>query len=126
MGIYQVETHPKRAKIFYEYKKFRRKGAVVMDCGGCNCWQLNDRRWYYGKGYEPELVDRIGAGDAFDAGFIYGYLSNDIEKGIKYGEALSALKFSIPGDFVIVTKEEVEEFIHRQETVAKPKSYVKR
>ena len=52
MGIYQTETDPKRAKIFYEYKKFGRKGAVVMDYGDCNCWRLNDGRWYCGKGYD--------------------------------------------------------------------------
>ncbi|NVM54319.1 MAG: sugar kinase [Candidatus Helarchaeota archaeon] len=69
---------------------------------------------YFGKGYRPIVVDRIGAGDAFDAGFLYGYLLGDVEKGIKYGEALSALKFSIPGDFAIITKQEVEEFIQRE------------
>ncbi|HUY00463.1 MAG TPA: sugar kinase [Candidatus Deferrimicrobium sp.] len=69
---------------------------------------------HFGKGNTPNLVDRIGAGDAFDAGFLYGYLLGDIEKAIKYGEAMSALKFSIPGDFAILTKQEVEEFIQRE------------
>jgi 2-dehydro-3-deoxygluconokinase len=72
---------------------------------------------HFGKGNTPNLVDRIGAGDAFDAGFIYGYFLGDIEKAIKYGEAMSALKFSIPGDFAILTREEVEEFIQREKKV---------
>ena len=74
---------------------------------------------YLGKGYAPQIVDRIGAGDAFDAGFLYGYLAGDLEMALNYGEALSALKFSIPGDFAIVTKEEVEEFIQREKTIIK-------
>lgn len=69
---------------------------------------------HFGKGYRPKVVDRIGAGDAFDAGFLFGYLSGDIEMAIKYGEAMSALKFSIPGDMAIVTKTEVEDFILRE------------
>ncbi|MHA1785632.1 MAG: PfkB family carbohydrate kinase [Candidatus Helarchaeota archaeon] len=68
----------------------------------------------YGTGYRPVMIDRIGAGDAFDAGFIHGYLEGDIEKGLKYAEAMSALKFSIPGDFSIIYKEEIEDFIKKE------------
>ncbi|NVM04023.1 MAG: sugar kinase [Candidatus Helarchaeota archaeon] len=64
-----------------------------------------------GTGNRPNLVDRIGAGDAFAGGIIYGYLKNDIEKGLQYAEAMSALKFSIPGDFAIISIEEIEDFI---------------
>jgi len=73
----------------------------------------------YGKGYRPKLVDRIGAGDAFAAGFIYGYLQNDLDKAMKHAEAMSALKFSIPGDFALVYKNEVENFIKEGEKYIK-------
>jgi len=72
-----------------------------------------------GKGYQPNIVDRIGAGDAFDAGFLYGYLSGSLEMGLEYGEAMSALKFSIPGDWLIVTQEEIEGFIKRRGSLIK-------
>lgn len=68
---------------------------------------------YSGKGYQPAVIDRIGAGDAFDAGFLYGYLTNNLETALSYGEAMSALKFSVPGDFAIISKDEVEEFIRK-------------
>jgi 2-dehydro-3-deoxygluconokinase len=58
--------------------------------------------------YEVEIVDRLGAGDAFAAGLIHGLLDNDLQKGLDYGVALSALKHSIPGDFACLTREEVE------------------
>jgi len=67
-----------------------------------------NKKKYYGIGFKPDLVDRIGAGDAFDAGFIHGYLKNKIELGLQYGEAMAALKFSVPGDFAIITEEEIE------------------
>lgn len=46
-----------------------------------------------------EVIDRIGAGDAFAAGFIHGYLCNDIARGLKIGIAMSALKMGIRGDY---------------------------
>lgn len=53
---------------------------------------------YRDRTYEVEIVDRVGAGDSFSAGFLYGYLSGGIKKGLEYGNALAALKHSIPGD----------------------------
>ena len=60
------------------------------------------------RSYEVEIVDRLGAGDSFAAGFIHGLLDNDVQKGLDYGVAASALKHSIPGDFAWITKDEVE------------------
>ncbi len=57
---------------------------------------------------EVEIVDRVGGGDSFAGGFIYGYLTGGIEYGLKFGNAFSAIKHSIPGDFAWITKEEVE------------------
>lgn len=57
---------------------------------------------------EVEIVDRVGGGDSFAGGFIYGYLTGDVEYGLKFGNAFSAIKHSIPGDFNWVTKSEVE------------------
>jgi 2-dehydro-3-deoxygluconokinase len=58
--------------------------------------------------HEVEIVDRLGAGDSFAAGLIHGLLDGDVQKGVDYGVAASALKHSIPGDFAWVTREEVE------------------
>jgi 2-dehydro-3-deoxygluconokinase len=59
--------------------------------------------------YEVEIVDRVGAGDSFTAGFLYGWLKlKDVEKGVQYGNAFSALKHTLPGDFNWSTQEEVE------------------
>ena len=63
---------------------------------------------YEDRTYDVEIVDRVGAGDSFSAGFIYGYLTDDVEKGLKLGNAYSALKHSIPGDTNWATLQEVE------------------
>jgi len=63
---------------------------------------------YDDKTYDVEIVDRLGAGDSFSAGFIYGYLTGDVAKGLQYGNACAALKHSIPGDINWSTLREVE------------------
>jgi len=63
---------------------------------------------YKTKTYEIEIVDRLGGGDSFTAGCIWGYLQGDLQKGVDYGVAFSALKHSIPGDINWVNIEEVE------------------
>lgn len=60
------------------------------------------------RSFEVEIADRLGAGDSFAAGLIHGLLDNDLQKGLDFGVAASALKHSIPGDFAWVTREEVE------------------
>lgn len=61
--------------------------------------------------YEVEIVDRLGAGDSFAAGFIDGMLDGDIQKALDRGVALSALKHSIPGDFAWITRDEVDNLL---------------
>ena len=56
-------------------------------------------------------VDRVGAGDAYAAGLLWGYLEGDTPRGLLYGDACASLKFSIPGDFALISRDEVMEVI---------------
>jgi 2-dehydro-3-deoxygluconokinase len=60
--------------------------------------------------YEIEdIVDRVGGGDSFSAGLIYGLLEyGDEKRALEFATAASALKHSIPGDYNLATREEVE------------------
>ncbi len=69
-------------------------------------WQ--EGKLYRTRSYEVEIVDRLGAGDSFAAGLIHGLLDGDLQKGLDYGVAASAIKHSIPGDFNWITREEVD------------------
>ena len=76
-----------------------------------NTWTAiayQDGRVLRTRSYEVEIVDRLGAGDSFAAGLIHGLLDGDLQKGLDWGVAASAIKHSIPGDFAWVTHEEVE------------------
>ncbi len=58
--------------------------------------------------YDVEIVDRLGAGDAFASGLLHGLLDNDLQKGLEYGMASAAIKHSIPGDLPWLRLEEIE------------------
>lgn len=76
-----------------------------------NIWSamLHDgREYYFSKEYNIHIVDRVGGGDSFGAGLIYGMLSyEDKQKIIEFATAASCLKHSIQGDYNLVTVDEV-------------------
>jgi len=63
-----------------------------------------------------ELIDRVGSGDAYDAGFLYGLLTGDVAKAVSYGDAMSAIKHSMPGDHAWITLAEVQAHVERPRT----------
>lgn len=75
--------------------------------------------FYEEKPYENiEVVDRIGSGDAYVAGALYGLLSGGgCSKALKYGNASSAAKNTIPGDMPSLNKGEIENIIRDHENV---------
>jgi 2-dehydro-3-deoxygluconokinase len=62
--------------------------------------------------YDVRLVDRIGGGDSFAGGLIYGLVTGrEPEAALRFAVASSALKQSIPGDFNRVTVDEVDKLV---------------
>jgi 2-dehydro-3-deoxygluconokinase len=59
------------------------------------------------------VIDRVGSGDAFNGGLIYGLRrpGADPEYALRFATAASCLKHSIPGDFNVVTVAEVEQLM---------------
>ena len=79
-----------------------------------NTWSAlaySDGKFYDDVTHEVEVVDRVGSGDTFSAGFLYGYLTQGIERGLKVGNAFAALKHTAWGDFNWTTLEETESLI---------------
>ncbi len=67
------------------------------------------------SGYQIEEIDRLGAGDAFAAGLLSGVLQGNWELGLRYGLAMAAIKHTIPGDWFIGTKAEIEAVMQAQQ-----------
>jgi 2-dehydro-3-deoxygluconokinase len=60
---------------------------------------------------ELKVLDRVGGGDGFAAGFIYGLLSGqEPEQAIKLGWAHGALMTTFPGDTTMATLDQVKAF----------------
>jgi len=86
------------------------KTATVNDWGAI--------AWANGEFYEAthreglEILDRVGGGDSFASGLIYGFLQfNDPTKAVEYGAAHGALAMTTPGDTTMATIAEVEKLV---------------
>ena len=68
------------------------------------------REFYHSRKYHiTPIVDRVGGGDSFAAGLICGLVDGkDMKAALEYAVAASALKHTIPGDFNLVTRADVE------------------
>jgi len=79
--------------------------ALLHDDKECKTPQRSNR-------YEIDIVDRVGGGDSFASGLIYGLLTKTSTKdALEFAVAASCLKHSIPGDFNLVRVEEVEKLV---------------
>jgi 2-dehydro-3-deoxygluconokinase len=82
--------------------------AVVMTCGADGSMAFNGQRLMTVGTWPVKVVNRLGAGDAFDAGFLYGYIKESLHKGLAYGNAMAVLKMTIPQNTPLIKLEEVE------------------
>jgi 2-dehydro-3-deoxygluconokinase len=82
--------------------------TVVVPGSGDGTWAVDGDRDYHSPNIRAVEVDRIGSGDAGNAGIMNGYLDGDFGTGLRYGSAMAALKLSIPGDELIATRDEIE------------------
>lgn len=111
-----VEGYKKMiAKVTSEFPNFkviattlRTVRSATVNSWGAICWSE-------GKFYEAiyrenlEILDRVGGGDSFASGLIYGLLkTGDPQKAVDYGAAHGALAMTTPGDTSMATLPEVE------------------
>ena len=69
-----------------------------------------DGEIYMSKSYDNlEILDRVGGGDSFASGLVYGLMTTqDPETAVNYGAAHGALAMTTPGDTSMASKKEVE------------------
>jgi len=86
------------------------KTATVNDWSAI-CWA--DGQFHESRKYpELEILDRVGGGDSFASGLIYGFLSTgDAAQAVDYGAAHGALAMTTPGDTSMATLKEVEKIM---------------
>jgi 2-dehydro-3-deoxygluconokinase len=84
--------------------------ATVNDWGAI-AWV--DGEFYESRKYpDLEILDRVGGGDSFASGFIYGMMTTgNAQQAVDYGAAHGALAMTTPGDTSMATKSEVEKLM---------------
>ena len=83
----------------------------ASDNGWSACIYSRDTKEFYHSKENSihPIVDRVGGGDSFAGGVICGMLDGkNFKDALEYGVAASALKHTIPGDFNLVSRKEVE------------------
>ena len=90
-----------RCRPMSPHERFSFQSAVLFD----------GQKLYQGPRHHVWIVDRVGTGDAFAAGLIYGFLKGKSETdALSFAIAAACLKHSVLGDFSLATVEEVEAF----------------
>ena len=121
------EGHKVKAEAFLSVckqmmQKFPRAKKVITTLRGSisashNTWAgvlYDGNKLYQSREYQiTHIVDRVGGGDSFMGGLIYGMLTypNDDQKALDFAVAASCLKHTIKGDANLVTVNEVEKLL---------------
>ncbi|RJP21226.1 MAG: sugar kinase [Candidatus Omnitrophota bacterium] len=115
MRVFKIggENYSEVAKKLHERFGFKVTAITLRENPSVwfNTWSaiaLFEGKIYDAPKYDVEIVDRVGGGDSFSAGFLMGYLTGDVDYAVKFGVAFSALKHSVPGDLNWCTREETE------------------
>ena len=87
-----------------------RRESHSADYNGWSAVLYNGKELLSSRHYDiTDIVDRVGSGDSFAAGLIYGLITyGDDQRALEFATAASCLKHSIPGDFNRVSVSEVE------------------
>ncbi len=95
-------------KYGFEYLVTTKRESISASDNGWSAAVCNNENIYDGKKYNLHIVDRVGGGDSFAAGFLHGILSGySMEKTLEFAIAAAAIKHTIPGDINLATVDEI-------------------
>lgn len=90
----------------------RKSHSASINGWGAMLYDTNAAEAYFSREYEIQLVDRVGGGDSFAAGLIYGLsVGMAPQKVIEFATAASCLKQTIEGDYNRTTTDDVENLL---------------
>ena len=103
-------------KVIAKYPQIKVVATTLREVHNTNHHSWSAVAWVEGKTYQAptadlRVLDRVGGGDGFAAGFIYGLLTGETpEEAVKLGWAHGALLTTYPGDTTMATIDEVKAF----------------
>lgn len=109
VGRQLMEKFPKAQKVIITLR-----GSISASHNSWSGVLWNGKKLFHAPTYQiTHIVDRVGGGDSFMGGLIYGLLTykNDDQKALNFAVAASCLKHTIHGDYNLVSIQEVEKLM---------------
>jgi len=101
-----------KAKFGFKYIASTLRESHSASDNGWSALVYDGTEFYHTKSYEVRIVDRVGSGDSFASGFIYGLVTGmKLSDAAEFGVAASAIKHTIPGDLNHATLSEVKDLV---------------
>ena len=98
-----------KEKFGFKYIASTLRESYSASDNGWSALVYDGNNFYHSKKYEVRIVDRVGSGDSFASGFIYGLVTGmEMKDAAEFGVAASALKHTIPGDINHATLNDVK------------------
>lgn len=104
-----IQERLSEESVFARLLARRANGVTVMTLGSEGAMAGDGRQTVRVGTAAAEGVGRLGAGDAFSAGFLFGWLQGwDLERSLRWGNAAAQHKFTTPGDIPWFTRQDLE------------------
>ena len=109
--LYQAPDNIEQA-LYHLRERYSHPNIMLTNGGEGASGLAMDGTVYHQRAFTAEAVGRVGGGDAFVAGFLYGYLTHEtVAKGLLWGTAAAAHKYSTPGDIPLFTHDELVQLL---------------
>ncbi|PQV63278.1 2-dehydro-3-deoxygluconokinase [Abditibacterium utsteinense] len=106
---YEEVARTLAAKFGFQSVAITLRESFSADKNGWSAMLLHQNEILHSKRYELQIVDRVGGGDSFAGGLIYGLATaKSGQDALEFAVAASCLKHSVAGDFNLVSVGEVE------------------
>jgi 2-dehydro-3-deoxygluconokinase len=112
-GSLNVERYREVAGILHERFGFKHVATTLRESisaseNGWACLLSDGKECLVSRAYRIWIVDRVGGGDSFSGGLIYGLLTGmNTRESVEFAAAASCLKHSIHGDLNLVSRDEI-------------------
>ena len=104
--------HQMKEKFGFKFIASSLRESHSASDNGWSALVYDGSEFYHTKQYSVRIVDRVGSGDSFASGLIYGLVSGmPMNEAAEFGVAASALKHTIPGDLNHATLNDVKELM---------------
>ena len=99
-------------KFGFKYVASTLRESYSASDNGWSALVYDGNEFYHTRQYEVRIVDRVGSGDSFASGFIYGLVTGmSMKDAAEFAVAASALKHTIPGDLNHAALNEVKDLM---------------